>query len=173
MSFRREVVVRIDGGGDAAGIARRLADALVELNIVVDRRGPDLPYEPGPAAATVLEPGVQWADHEDNGVKIHTEPSMYHSFSNWARPNCDRCGARVGTDAVKAAFDTWLGATEPALSCQECGWSAPIGNWPAPWPFAFGAPAVAFENWPPLDPQFLGEVREALGGRTRVIRTFL
>jgi hypothetical protein len=74
---------------------------------------------------------------------------------------------------VEGAFDVWLVTTEPALTCRECGWTALVGDWPAPWPFVVGAPAVLFQNWPPLDPQFLSEMRALLGGRTRVVRVFI
>lgn len=170
MNVHREVVVRIDTEGDPADIARRLARGLVEFRIVVDLPRHDLTYGPGPAAATAIERGTPWVDHGDTEVSISTERTMYNAFGQAARPNCDRCGTQADRLAVQTACDAWFVATEPDLTCQACGWTALVGDWPAPWPFAVGAPAVVFENWPPLDPQFLSEVRALIGGRTRVVR---
>ena len=173
MGVRREVVVRIDTDVDVVDRARRLTKALVETQVIVERAGREQRYGPGPAAATVLEPGVEWVELDDTGVDISARRSVYHSFGNWARPNCNRCGAPLERGAMQAALDAWFAAAEPVLTCPRCGWTALVGDWPAPWPFAVGAPAVVFQNWPPLDPQFLSEVRAAIGGRSRVVRVLI
>ncbi|WP_250003498.1 hypothetical protein [Actinoplanes sp. M2I2] len=173
MMVHRQIVVRIDTDVDAAARARQVTEGLLELRVIVDRPGPELPYGPGPAAADHLEPGEQWVDHEDNGVDIVAERSAYHAFTNWARPNCDRCGSQPDRETMQSAFEAWLGGPEPTVACRECDWTARAGDWPAPWPFAVGAPAVLFQNWPALDPQLLNDVRAAIGGRTRIIRVVI
>jgi hypothetical protein len=148
MSVRREIVVRTDTDVDATDRARLLGRGLIEANIIVERPGHKLPYGPGPAAATVLEPGVEWIDLDDNGVDIDTERSVYHSLSNWARPNCNRCGTQPEREAIQAAFEAWTAGPEPTLTCPKCGWTTPVADWPAPWPFG-------------------------VGGRTRIVRVFI
>lgn len=88
-------------------------------------------------------------------------------MGNCEPPACGRCGEpyEYALDWV----DEWWNGTEPTLTCERCGWSAPAGDWPGEFGIAVGAPAVRFENWPPFEPAFLDEVRRRLGGRTRVI----
>jgi hypothetical protein len=126
---------------------------------------------PGPRweALVVPAPGnesfLTWAN---NGVDIVAERQVHHPVANYEPPTCGRCGVAIDPDAHHALLEEWLAVKEPEVACASCGWTALIGDWPAEWGFAVGAPAVVFNNWPILTDEFVASLRSAFGGRTHL-----
>jgi hypothetical protein len=58
---------------------------------------------------------------------------------------------------------------EPTFTCDQCGWSALVGDWSGQFSVLIGAPAITFFNWPPLSPSLTADLRNAFGGRTGVV----
>lgn len=177
MSENSETVVRLDVDGlDVEALATRLTDLLLARGIIVANPTPDKlvqprAWRPGPGWLAVLEPHPEiWRNLVDNGVDIVTERCVHHPGGNYEPPTCARCATTLDENEHGAALDAWAAGTEPTLVCPICAWSAPAGDWPAPWAVAIGAPAVVFHNWPPLTAAFIEELRAAMGGRTQLVR---
>ncbi|WP_027943488.1 hypothetical protein [Amycolatopsis taiwanensis] len=55
------------------------------------------------------------------------------------------------------------------MACNECGSTNLAGDWRGDFGVHVANLAVQFNNWPPLTDQFVGELRERLGPRPRLI----
>ncbi|HEU5108755.1 MAG TPA: hypothetical protein VFT95_09380 [Micromonosporaceae bacterium] len=170
-------MVRLDGGIDVGPLARKLTAFLLARGIIAANPCRDDLWQPsawiaGAGWLSVLQPHPEaWRDVVNNGVDVVVERRVHHPVENYEPPTCGRCGAAAEEDEHDAAIEPWIAGGEPMLTCQVCGWSALVGDWPATWPVAVGAPAVVFNNWPPLMPSFTTELRAVLGGRTQLVRS--
>ena len=110
---------------------------------------------------------------KDNTVEISAEIEVYSALGNAEDATCARCGTPFHAgDRLAGLLEQWVGDSEPAVTCAQCGWTALLGDWPTDNPVAVaGAPAVVFINWPPLRDTFVASVTERLGGgRCRLVR---
>jgi hypothetical protein len=178
VSESAETVVRLDL--DSAGVeivAGQLTEFLSTRGIIVANPDRDDLWQPsrwsaGPAWLSVLEPHPEiWRNVVNNGVEIVVERQAHHPYENYEPPTCAQCMAAYDAEAHHAGIDPCLAGNEPTLTCHVCGWSALAGDWPAAWAVAVGAPAVVFNNWPPLSRSFIAELRAVMGGRTQVVRS--
>lgn len=175
-------VVRLDTPeAEVAGLGRELTQWLLEKGVVQANSKRDELWQPsqwmpGPRWRDVVEEGP-WNEHfmttANNGVDVELKRQVYHPVESYEPPACRRCGAVLAEDVHHGTIEPWLAGDEPIVVCPNCGWSAPIGDWPAEFGFAIGAPAIVFNNWPMFKVGFLGELRLLLGGRTFVVRTHL
>ncbi|HEU4423171.1 MAG TPA: hypothetical protein VFR67_11615 [Pilimelia sp.] len=148
-----------------------LAQEIITANPNQDVLRQPSAWIPGPGWLSVLEPHPEiWRNLINNGVDIVVERQVHHPVENYEPPTCARCATAVDEDEHHAAIEPWLAGCEPVLTCRACGWSALAGDWPASWAVAVGAPAVVFNNWPPLKQSFIAELRNAMGGRTQIVR---
>jgi hypothetical protein len=105
-------------------------------------------------------------------VEFKREWLVHTAMGSTEAPSCRQCG-RQATEEYDHLEDWvnpwWLERVEPVFTCAGCGWSAPAGDWPGLFAMVAGAPAVTFNNWPPLRAGFMQTIRELLGGRTRLV----
>ena len=121
----------------------------------------------GPGAnwrSVVQEPlPVAWRSSPGEEVDISTDRRVWSAAANSADFTCARCDTPLSED-LGDLVDTWLATNEPSPACSECGWSAPLGDWPTECPPALvGAPAIIFWRWPSFRPDFVEAVAAKLG----------
>ncbi|MFG6476650.1 hypothetical protein ACFXP7_09720 [Microbacterium sp. P06] len=86
-------------------------------------------------------------------------------------PACPQCASRAPSDDAEAAFLSWWEGVEPALRCQRCAFSAPIGDWNLSDSVAVGEVAIIIDpDAGAVDPAavaeaLLSELREQSGRR--------
>ena len=98
------------------------------------------------------------------GVDVITQ-RRGHFPSEAAEPaGCPKCGTDLPADVHDELVLIWLNGDEPVAACTACGHAALLGDWPGN-AGTVGAPAVAFNNWPSLTPEFAAELGSRLGGR--------
>ena len=176
-------IVRLDPPpADPGGIASSVATWLLNREIIKENPVPDDPrwpskWAPGvrwaDAVAEPLPPQVRFLEHVGNGVDIITERRAFNSGANFEAPTCATCGTELDENVYFDLIGPWLHGKEPSVACRNCGWTALLGDWPAPWGLAVGSLAVTFNNWWPLSDRFAAELRTRLGGRTFVVRQHL
>jgi hypothetical protein len=177
VSESSEAVVRLDLDIDVEPLAEQLTGFMLARDIIAANPVRDALWQPsawipGPGWLSVLEPHPEiWRTLANNGVDIVVERQVHHPVQNYEPPTCARCAAAFDEDEHHAAIEPWLARGEPVLTCRVCGWSALAGDWPAKWAVAVGAPAVVFNNWPPLTRSFIAELRTVMGGRTQIVRS--
>lgn len=174
-------VVRIDVL-DAAGIAAAAARAEAFLRargLLGEPR--EEGWAPGSGYRAALAPGaVEWPPERGGGLRMdhlgwnHVEIDRrwcdHFAVEAFEPPACPRCGTAAAEADCYAGLEDWvLRRREPALTCARCGESSLQGDWIGDRANACGAPAVVFHNWEELDPRFVTELREVLGGRTQVV----
>lgn len=109
---------------------------------------------------------LQW-----NQVVVDRDWGCHSASENTEPPVCPRCGAEADPDALLDNVGSWFDEREePLLGCPGCGVESRQGDWVGDVDVACGAPAVTFHNWGRLDPAFMRELEQALGGRTRWVR---
>src|SRR4051794_15938677 len=124
---------------------------------------------PGPNWSSVTEDdGPGWLGLVNNGVDVITDWQAHDPGSNYEGPVCARCGTLL--DLSGETIQGWYEGTEPVVQCLECDWSARIGDWPGDWIIAVGAPALRFNNWGELRPEFVSALRQLMGERTALVR---
>lgn len=138
-------------------------------------------WGPGPSYRDVLADGVvDWYVERNsdlrmdrlsyNHVTIHHEWHGFFAVEAFEAPMCPRCGAAAPEDSWYSGFDEWWAdRLEPVLRCGSCAMEGPYGDWEGDRANAFGAPAVEFNNWEELDPAFVSQLRQVLGGRTSCV----
>jgi hypothetical protein len=179
MGESSQTIVRLDNDGlDIAALARMVTDFLLTRQIIAANPRAETLWQPsawipGPGWLAVLEPHPEHVRNvANNGVAIVVERQVHHPYENYRPPTCARCEAAFDEAEHHAAIEPWLAGSEPTLTCRACGWSALAGDWPATWAVAVGAPAVVFNNWPPLTPSFVAALRAVMGGRTQIVRSY-
>ena len=175
-------IVRMDSPeGGIASLAQKATQWLLEEGVIHPNSKRDelwRPSEwmPGPRSRDFVGEGP-WNDYfmtlVNNGVDVEVKRQVHHPVENYEAPVCRRCGAVLSEDVHHATIEPWLAGNEPIVVCPKCGWSAPIGDWPADFGFAIGAPAIVFNNWSGLKDGFVAELRGLLGGRTFLVRTHI
>jgi hypothetical protein len=175
-------IVGIDNPeGGVASLAQKATHWLLEEGVVQPNSKRDELWQPsewmpGSRWREVVNEGP-WNEYfmtlANNGVDVDLKRQLHHPVENYESPVCLRCGAVLSEDVHHAMIEPWLAGDEPIVVCPKCGWSAPIGDWPAEFGFAIGAPAIVFNNWPMFKEAFLLELRALLGGRTLVVRTHM
>lgn len=179
MSERSVTVVWLDSPeGESSGLAKTvtrwlLKEGVIQTNSKWDAVRDPSEWMPGPRWRAVVEEGPYnevFPASANNGVGIEVNRQVHHPVETYEPPLCGSCSAVLPVDVHHGTIETWLARQEPIVVCPNCGWSAPIGDWPAEWGFAIGEPAVVFNNWPDLKGCFLAELRTLLGGRTLVVR---
>ena len=175
-------VVRLDSPeGEVVELAQTVArwllkEGSVQPNSRRDELWQPSEWMPGPRWRDVVDEGP-WNEDiletANNGVDVEVKRQVHHPTENYEPPACRRCGAVLSEELHHETIDPWLAGNEPTVVCPRCGWSAPIGDWPAKFGFAIGTPAIVFNNWPVLKEDFLAELRRLLGGRTFVVRTHM
>jgi hypothetical protein len=150
-------------------LAARLTDFLLTRKIIeAGSATKPRSWVHGSGFLSALEPNQRCSSSD--GVEIATDRVVHDPGANYEPPVCARCGTAVDTHEHIELMEPWLIGPEPTMSCQSCGWTALVGDWPADWAIAVGAPAVRFHNWPILAPEFVAELREVLGGRCKFVR---
>ena len=175
-------VVRLNSPeGEIDQLAQKLTHWLLKEGVVSPNSKRDELWQPsewmpGPRWRDVVEEG-SWNEYfigtANIGVDVEVERQVHHPVENYEPPPCRRCGAILPPDIHDDTIEPWLAGDEPTVVCPNCGWSALIGDWPAQFGFAIGAPAIVFNNWPMFKEPFLAELRALLGGRTFVVRTHM
>jgi hypothetical protein len=169
-------VVDLDPSDDADGRVAELTSWLVAIGVAAANDDIDPLWSP-----SSLRPGPAWrtvVDHPDdaleglanNGIDVRAGRDIHWPDENLEPPVCPHCQAPMDLDAYVALAERWLDEGEPTITCAACGLAQLLGDYLAPWGYAVGAPAVCFNNWPPLSETFLEEVRRRVGGRTFVVR---
>jgi hypothetical protein len=177
VSQGREIVVRLDvAGSEVQAVADKVTEFLLARHVIARNPRRDQLWDPsewipGAGMVSVLEP-----HHElqrilaNNGVDVIVERALYHPFESYEPPVCARCACAFDEQEHCGTIEAWMDGTEPTLTCRACGWSALAGDLPVTSAMAVGAPAVAFNNWPPLTQPFTTELREVMCGRTQIVR---
>lgn len=180
MSEYRVSVVRLDAPiGEVLRLADRATEwmldrELIQTNFRQDPLWQPSTWMPGPRWRDAVQEGPgndRFLERANNGVDVEVARDIYHPLENYEPPSCGHCGASLSPDTHHECVEPWLVGQEPVVSCAVCGWSSLIGDWPARWGFAVGAPAVVINNWPVLTDEFLASLRSVLGGRTFVVLT--
>jgi hypothetical protein len=156
---------------EAVGIADSVINLLRRNGIVIaNDQDSEPPWGPGPNWSSVTtDADSGWLTLSNKGVDVSTERKAHNPMANYEPPGCGRCGTALDPDVHMAAIGEWFEGAEPVLTCPVCGWSAPVGDWPGQWLIAIGAPALTFNNWPPLREEFASSLRQLLAGRTVVV----
>jgi hypothetical protein len=148
--------------------AARVREWLVRTGVVTHADD----FSPGPRWGDAVEDPTDDAflSLELNRVRVRADREMYAATDDDTPPECARCGRPYDAYWPLDWVDAWWdGGPEPVFTCAGCGWSAPVGDWPGEYVRTVGAPAVRFENWPPLTDAFVATLTGLLGGRTRVL----
>ncbi|KAB1941391.1 hypothetical protein F8271_14405 [Micromonospora sp. ALFpr18c] len=183
MSEHSVTVVRLDDTSSAAreeivlGVqGLLLARGVIVPNDCRDALWQPSEWKPGPAARTAVVEPVDWFDSfldtANNGVDIRGERDVYHPVENDEAPRCAKCAAAAPASYTDSAdwLEAWMTAGhEPGFTCDQCGWSGPVGDWSGQFGVLIGAPAVTFLNWPPCSPALITDIRGLLGGRTGIV----
>ncbi len=167
-------------GLDAADIeeaARRVTDHLTISRVIKPNADRDELWQPsqwaaGDGADAVLAEAqdARWRRLANNGVDITLERQAHDAGEGYSPPACPSCKALLDEDQHIDLLGSWVDGGEPIVTCAGCHSSAPLGDWPCDWPSVVGAPAIVFNNWPPLRDTFVAELRRLLGGRTAVVQ---
>ena len=179
MGDSSQTIVRLDSavGATAEELAASVAEWLVRQGVIAvnprrDPLGPPSEWVAGPQWREATDSSDDaWLELGDNGVDIPSALEAHHPIENLEPPACPMCGVTLTETLYESLLDQWLVGGEPVVTCPECGAQTALGDWPAPWGYAVGSPAVRFHNWPPLSEEFLARLRAALGGRTFVVRS--
>lgn len=184
MSEHSVTVVRLDSTSSAEReeIVLGVQDLLLTHQVILPNDRRDALWQPsewkaGPAARTAVTEPVDWfdafLDTANNGVDIDGERHVYHPVANDEAPRCPECATAAPTtytDTYGDWLEQWRTAgREPLFTCDQCGWTGPVGDWHGQFSVLIGAPAVTFFNWPPLSPALITDIRAALGGRTGIV----
>ncbi|GLY66795.1 hypothetical protein [Amycolatopsis taiwanensis] len=175
MSAHAIIVAELSARPDvAAARAAEVADWLLDRGIIELNRQRDTlrrpsEYNAGPFVSHVA-PGFQLAASlADNGVDVIPERQVHHAGGNYREPECPGCGTALNTRRHMELIDLWLAGTEPAVACNQCGIRNLAGDWRGDFGVHVANLVVQFNNWPPLTDRFVGELRERLGPRPRLI----
>lgn len=175
MSESAQIIVRLDPL-DAQARERLVADLLawlVEIEVIATwppLDGSNVPgttsWAPGRAWRSVVEePDIDLLRLRHNGVEATAVVGIQSAYGNSENPLCARCGTEFPLLESWDLIDAWEAGMEPVVTCQRCGWSALLGDWPAEFPPALvGAPALTFNGWPGLRRAFVDEIVERMGG---------
>ncbi|RZT76987.1 hypothetical protein EV382_0119 [Micromonospora violae] len=181
MSEHSVTVVRLDRTSptEREKIVLGVQDLLLAQQVIAPNDRRDASWQPsswkaGPAARTAVAEPVDWfdafLDTANNGVDIDGERHVHHPVENDEAPRCPECAAEAPTVYTDTYGDWleqwWTAGDEPLFTCDQCGWTGPIGDWCSEFSVLIGAPAVTFFNWPPLSPTLITAIRETLGGGT-------
>ena len=176
MSDHEQIVVRIDPlpPSRCHDLASKIQHWLRASGIV------QLNEKPAYHGWTRWAPGPRWIDAvtdvneapflelQHTGVEIAAERKVQSGPGDM--PNCEHCSTPLDDSRFGELIEAWLDDGEPTPDCPACGWSALLGDWPSDWPSAYvGAPAITFNNWFRLRPEFSDELYHLLGGRCRTL----
>lgn len=178
MSEHSETVVRLDplDPNSVDDLVTGLLRELVDDGILIGNTRRDELWSPsewlaGPCWQLATdERDASWRGLANNGVGVSHSVEVHHPVENLEPPCCPVCGTTLDGGRYDELLEVWLGDGEPSVGCSVCGTHALLGDWPAPWGYAVGAPAVCFNNWPPLSRAFIDRLRASLAGRTFVVR---
>jgi DNA-directed RNA polymerase subunit RPC12/RpoP len=162
---------------EAEALAEKVRTWLIEQRIIAPEPadcvlGDEDGYPPGEGFLQAIE-DPQWAHmikNAVNGVEFIVGRTVFHTLG--LELKCRACGKEFEpedewNDAVTAWYE---GDDEVKLACPQCGHEERLVEWDGPWPWALGHLGLQFWNWPPLSPQFIQQVSQQLGHRTRVVR---
>lgn len=160
MSDNFQVFIRLDPPDPihCQAVCDELVAWLTLEQVVLDTGGELLP---GPHANSVLHEPM--SSRVAQSVTVDAEIVAATAAGNSEEWVCPRCAAELDwNDLVESWHTTHV---EPIATCENCRFSALLGDWPAEFPTALiGAPCVAFQNWPPLQQRFVEELQHRLGG---------
>ncbi len=167
-------------GLDAADIeeaAQRVTDYLTGSRVIKPNAHRDELWAPsqwvaddGADAVLAEAQDSGWRDLANNGVDIAVEGRLHDAGEAYTPPACPSCQTMLDEDQHTHLLDSWVNGREPVVTCARCHSSAPLGDWRSDWPSVVGAPAIVFNNWPPLREGFVEELRRLIGGRTAVVQ---
>ena len=166
---------------EADHLARHVVSFLAEKGVIEANPSEEGGYPRGPRALEIAGRSESRPSHETIppvythlqvmvGRAVHAD-DLSESRSPVAL--CPKC-AKTFDDVDEewpAAVQAWLaGDNDSALTCPECGSSAPVTAWGYAGRFGFGNLAFRFWNWPPLLEKFVEELKNELGHPVSIVR---
>ncbi len=127
----------------------------------------------GPGARWKRATGFREASGSD-GLTVVTGRTVFFSPQQDGPPVCPYCAAVFGDgqrDVFSPVMDAWWNTGRGEVPCPACGRVVPLAAWE--WAgdgLAFAYLGFEFRNGPALLPEFVMELGQVLGHRTRFVR---